>query len=82
MSTEEVTVKVEGHEHEIKSLKYRMEVREEGDSTQQSALSVEKIVLSTEHIMQEHKKQGERLKQLEGGRLRSARKSRWLSSQQ
>lgn len=66
MSPEEIAVKIEGHEHEIKSLKHRMEAQEEeSKSIQQLALSVEKIALSTEHIMQEQKKQGERLEQLE-----------------
>ena len=66
MSPEEIAVKIEGHEHEIKSLKHRMELQEEeSKSIRELAISLEKIALSTEHIMQEQKKQGERLEKLE-----------------
>ncbi|RKJ17416.1 hypothetical protein D7X48_22385 [bacterium D16-50] len=59
-------MRIEGHEHEIRSLKHRMDSQEEeSKSIQQLAVSVERIALSTEHIMQEQKEQGERLKVLE-----------------
>lgn len=66
MTMEEIAVKIEGHEHEIKSLKHRMDGQEEeSKSIQQLVVSVERIALSTEHIMQEQVRQGERLRQLE-----------------
>lgn len=67
MTPEEIAVKIEGHEHELKSLKHRMDNQEEESrSIQQLVLSVERIALSTEHIMQEQEEQGMRLKVLEG----------------
>lgn len=67
MTPEEIAVKIEGHEHELKSLKHRMDNQEEESrSIQQLVISVERIALSTEHIMQEQEEQGMRLKVLEG----------------
>ncbi len=67
MTPEEIAVKIEGHEHELKSLKHRMDNQEEESrSIQQLVISVERIALSTEHIMQEQEEQGKRLKVLEG----------------
>lgn len=66
MTGEEIAIKLEGHEHEIKSLKHRMDDQEEqGRAMQKLVVSVEKIAISTEHIMQEQEKQGERLEKLE-----------------
>lgn len=66
MTTEEIAVKIEGHAHEIRSLKHRMDNQEEeSKSIQQLAVSVERIALSTEHIMQEQVRQGQRLEKLE-----------------
>nr|WP_300825571.1 hypothetical protein [uncultured Acetatifactor sp.] len=65
MTPEEIAVKMEGHEHEIKSLKHRMDTQEEeSKSIQALVISVERIALSTEHIMKEQEKQGERQEQL------------------
>ena len=66
MTTEEIAVKIEGHAHEIRALKHRMDNQEEeSKSIQQLAVSVERIALSTEHIMQEQVRQGQRLEKLE-----------------
>lgn len=66
MTETEIAVQFEDHEHEIKSLKHRMEAQEEQSKTMQKlVVSVEKIAVSTEHIMQEQTKQGERLEKLE-----------------
>ena len=66
MIQEEIAVRIEAHEHEIKSLKHRMDSQEEeSKSLQKLVVSVEKIALSTEHIMQEQEEQGNRLKALE-----------------
>ena len=65
MTPEEIAVKMEGHEHEIKSLKHRMDAQEEeSKSIQALVISVERIAISTEHIMKEQEKQGERQEQL------------------
>ena len=67
MTPEEIAVKIEGHEHEIKSLKHRMDTQEEeSKSIQQLVVSVERIALSTEHIMQEQEQQSKRLEKIEG----------------
>lgn len=66
MTNEEIATKLTAHEHEIGSLKHRMDDQEEqGKTMQKLAISVEKIAISTEHIMQEQKKQGDRLEKLE-----------------
>ena len=44
MTPEEIAVKIEGHEHELKSLKHRMDNQEEESrSIQQLVISVERI---------------------------------------
>lgn len=66
MNDEEVAVKLEGHEHEIGSLKHRMKVQEDQAKAIQSlVVSVEKLALNMENMLEEQKKQGERLKVLE-----------------
>ena len=53
MTPEEIAVKIEGHEHEIKSLKHRMDTQEEESK-------------SIQHIMQEQEQQSKRLEKIEG----------------
>ena len=66
MTDTEVAVKFENHEPEIKSLKHRMsEQEEQGKSLTSLALSVQKMALSMESMIDEQKKQGERLSKLE-----------------
>jgi hypothetical protein len=66
MTNEEIAVKFEDHEHEIKSLKHRMEKSEKQQETlHQMATSVEKMAVNMEHMAKEQAKQGERLERLE-----------------
>ena len=58
----DVAVKLENHEQQIKSLKHRMDEQEEqGKSFSSLALSVQKLALSMESMIDEQKNQGERL---------------------
>ena len=66
MTDEEVAVKFENHDQQIKSLKHRMDEQEEqGKSLSSLALSVQKLALSMESMIEEQKRQGERLVKLE-----------------
>lgn len=66
MTNEEIAVKLEHHEQEIKSLKHRMEAREEKDKTLSDlASSVKTLAVHMEYMVAEQKKQGERLEKLE-----------------
>ena len=66
MTDEEVAVKFENHDQQIKSLKHRMDEQEEqGKSLSSLALSVQKLALSMESMIEEQKSQGARLAKLE-----------------
>lgn len=66
MTNEEIAVKLEGHEHEIGSLKHRMKGQEEQTRTiQDLAVSVRELALNMKTMMEEQKDQGERLEKLE-----------------
>ena len=66
MTTEEIAVKIEGHAHEIRALKHRMDNQEEeSKSIQQLGVCVVRIAFSTEYIMQEEVGQRQRLEKLE-----------------
>lgn len=66
MTDEEVAVKLEGHDHEIGSLKHRMEEQEEQNKViQDLVISVQKLALTMEAMLKEQSMQGERLKKLE-----------------
>lgn len=66
MTDTEIAVKFENHEQEIKSLKHRMnEQEEQGKSLSSLALSVQKMALSMESMIEEQKNQGDRLAKLE-----------------
>lgn len=66
MTDTEVAVKLENHDQQIKSLKHRMDEQEEqGKSLSSLALSVQKLALSMESMIEEQKNQGERLAKLE-----------------
>ena len=66
MTPEEIAVKFEGHEHEIGSLKHRMDAQEEeSKSIQALVISVEKMAVNMENMLAEQKKQGKRLEELE-----------------
>lgn len=62
----EVAVKLEAHEHEIKSLKHRVTGLEiQGKAIQDLVISVNKMAVNMENMLEEQKKQGERLEALE-----------------
>lgn len=62
----EVAVKLEVHEHEIGTLKYRIRSLEaQSKFVQEFAISINKMSVSMENILQELNRQGERLETLE-----------------
>lgn len=66
MTNEDIAVKLENHEQEIKSLKHRMNEREEADKTlTELTVSVKSLAVNMEYMAKEQKKQGERLERLE-----------------
>ena len=66
MTEEDIAVKLNSHDHEIKSLKHRMEEQEEqGKSFQDLVLSVQKLAMNMEAMLKEQSAQGERLSALE-----------------
>ena len=66
MTNEEIAVKLENHEQEIKSLKHRMNEREKTDETLvELTTSVKTLGLNMEYMLKEQQKQGEHLERLE-----------------
>lgn len=66
MTAEEIAVKFEDHEHEIKSLKHRMAKCEEQQTTlSRLASSVDVLAVNMQHMAEEQKKQGEHIEKLE-----------------
>ena len=66
MTNEEIAVKFEDHEHEIKSLKHRVSKCEEQQSTLNKLVtSVDVLAVNMKHMADEQKKQGDKLENLE-----------------
>ncbi len=66
MTTEEIAVKFENHEHEIKSLKHRMARCEEQQATlHKIASSVDVLAVNMKHMANEQKSQREHIEKLE-----------------
>lgn len=66
MSIQNVMLTLNDHDHEIKSLKHRMdEVEAEQKDLQSLTLSVQKLAISMENMVNTQTKQGERLDRLE-----------------
>lgn len=66
MTDEEIAVRLEGHEHEIKSLKHRMDDQEEQTKTLNDlVISVKELALNMKNMIDEQQRQGERLNKLE-----------------
>lgn len=66
MTNEEVVTKLTAHEHEIKSLKHRVDEQEEQSKTiQELVISVKEWAINTKNMMEEQQKQGQRLEKLE-----------------
>lgn len=66
MTETEVAVKLEAHEHEIKSLKHRMEDQEEQSKAfQDLVLAVKELAINMQAMIKEQGNQGARLAKLE-----------------
>lgn len=66
MTNEEIAVRLENHEQEIKSLKHRMDEQEGKDKTlTELTISVKTLATNMEYMAKEQQKQGERLERLE-----------------
>ena len=66
MTNEQIAVRLENHEQEIKSLKHRMNEREEADKTlTELTTSVKTLAVNMEYMAKEQQKQGKRLDNLE-----------------
>lgn len=66
MTEEEIAVRLEGHEHEIGSLKHRMEEQEEQTKTLNDlVISVRELALNMRNMIEEQKRAAERLTKLE-----------------
>ena len=66
MTTEEIAVRFEDHEHEIKSLKHRVTKCEEQQSTlNKLANSVDVLAVNMKHMADEQKRQREHIEKLE-----------------
>ena len=66
MTDEEIAVKLEGHEHEIKSLKHRMDDQEEQTKTLNDlVLSVKELAINMKNMITEQQKAAERINRLE-----------------
>ena len=66
MNEQEIAVKLEGHDHEIASLKYRMkDVEAETKAINDLTISVSKMAVSMENMLGELRSQGDRLQVLE-----------------
>ena len=62
----EIAVKLEAHEHEIGSLKHRVrELEAEFKAINELTMSVNRLAVNMENMLQEQKAQGERLETLE-----------------
>ena len=66
MTAEEIAVRFEDHEHEIKSLKHRMTKSEEQQATlNKLASSVDVLAVNMKHMADEQKSQREHIERLE-----------------
>lgn len=66
MTNEEIAVKFEDHEHEIKSLKHRVDKCEDQNKTLNKLVSsVDVLAVNMTHMAEEQKKQGDKLEKLE-----------------
>lgn len=66
MTNEEIAVRFEDHEHEIKSLKHRMQkCEDQQEILHKLVTSVDVLAANMEHMAREQEKQGEHLEKLE-----------------
>ena len=63
---EQIIIKLNDHDHEIKSLKHRIEgVEKNQDSINKLTVSVNELAINMKYMVEEQKKQGNRLSVLE-----------------
>lgn len=66
MNEHEIALKLNDHDHEIKSLKHRMTDMEKKQSEIETlTLSVSELAVNMRHMLEEQREQNERLKALE-----------------
>ena len=66
MNENEIALKLNDHDHEIKSLKHRMTDMEKKQSEIETlTLSVSELAINMRHMLEEQREQNERLKALE-----------------
>lgn len=76
MTEEDIAVKLEGHDHEIASLKHRVKDQEEQSKTiQDLVLSVKELALNMKNMLEVQAKQTEDIE-----RLKSEPAERWNSA--
>ena len=81
MSPEEIAVKFENHENEIKSLKYRVSKYEEQNSILNKLVnSVDVLAANMKHMAEEQKNQREHIEKLEKEKQLVIRGLRWWFS--
>lgn len=74
MNEQEIALKINDHEHEIKSLKHRVDEVEENQSEISSLTqSVNELAINMRYMMEEQKAQGERLRKIEAEPLDDAK---------
>lgn len=79
MTDEAIAVRLENHEQEIKSLKHRMDEREEKDKTlSELTTSIRTLAVNMEYMAKEQQKQGERLERLEHEPTDEYKHYKWL----
>lgn len=66
MTEQEVALKLNDHDHEIKSLKHRVSDAEKKQTEIETlTLSVSKLAVNMQHMLEEQREQNQRLKALE-----------------
>lgn len=66
MTEQEVALKLNDHDHEIKSLKHRVsDVEKKQTEIETLTLSVSKLAVNMQHMLEEQREQSQRLKALE-----------------
>ena len=66
MTEQEVALKLNDHDHEIKSLKHRVsDVEKKQTEIETLTLSVSKLAVNMQHMLEEQSEQNQRLKALE-----------------
>ena len=66
MTEQELALKLNDHDHEIKSLKHRVsDVEKKQTEIETLTLSVSKLAVNMQHMLEEQREQNQRLKALE-----------------